>query len=68
MVCDTDHDEPMTLTVEADNDDEAMDMMMEEVKAHLGEMHEDMADKSDEELKEMILGKWKKEEGEAADA
>ncbi|MDP2671453.1 MAG: hypothetical protein Q8P13_03265 [bacterium] len=67
MTCNQGHeDEPFTASVEAENDDEAMGKMMEEVKPHLAEKHSDLAGKSDDELKEMIVGMWSKEEGGAA--
>lgn len=53
--------EPMTMTVEAENDDEAMEQMMGQAKAHLGEHHPDMANMSDDEVKNMIMQGWKKE-------
>ena len=48
--------------VEADNDDEALGKMMEEMKPHGEKFHPEMAGKSPEELKEMITSTWKKEE------
>lgn len=58
--CDMDH-EKETITVEADNDDAAMEMMMAKVKSHLGEKHSDMAEMSDDDMKAQIMGGWKKE-------
>lgn len=56
--------EPMVMEVEAGSDDEAMAMMMEKAKAHLGEHHADMP-MDDEKMKAMIMDPengWKKEE------
>ena len=58
MSCDIGH-EPMMMDVEAASDDEAMTMMMDKCKAHLGETHTDMQ-MSDDEMKQMIMGKWQK--------
>ena len=58
MNCEMGH-EPMMMEVEAGSDDEAMTMMMEKCKAHLGETHADM-NMSDDEMKQMIMDKWQK--------
>lgn len=58
MTCDMGH-EPMTMEVEAASDDEAMTMMMEKCKGHLGEGHPEMS-MSDDEMKQFIMGKWQK--------
>jgi hypothetical protein len=58
MSCDMGH-EPMTMDVEAASDDEAMSMMMEKCKMHLGEGHTDM-NMSDDEMKQYIMDKWQK--------
>ncbi|MEK7460682.1 MAG: hypothetical protein AAB647_00525 [Patescibacteria group bacterium] len=51
--------EPMDMEVEAGSDDEAMMMMVEKCKAHLGEGHADM-NMSDDEMKQFIMDKWQK--------
>mgnify|MGYP001587412289 CR=1 FL=1 len=58
MSCDMGH-EPMDMEVEAGSDDEAMMMMVEKCKAHLGEGHADM-NMSDDEMKQFIMDKWQK--------
>ena len=59
--CDMGHEKEV-MEVEADSDEMAMDMMLEKVKAHLAEEHSDMAEMTDDEMKEKIMGGWKKEE------
>ncbi|OGD61628.1 hypothetical protein A3A71_00115 [Candidatus Berkelbacteria bacterium RIFCSPLOWO2_01_FULL_50_28] len=48
--------------VEAVSDDEAVTKLMEAMKPHGDKHHPDMADKTPEEMKEMIMGMWKIEE------
>ncbi len=59
--CEQGH-EPKSFTVEAENDDEAVEKLMEETKGHVDEDHKDMEDMSPEEAKKMITSSWKKEE------
>lgn len=65
FTCDQGH-EPMTMEVEAMSDDEAMTMMMEKAKAHMGEHHPDMANMSEDDMKKMIMEGWQKSEEAAA--
>lgn len=58
--CDQGH-EPMTMTVTADNDDDAMTQMMAQVKQHMAENHQGMQ-QSDEEIMENIKSSWTKAE------
>jgi len=53
--------EPMTFTAEADNDEEALQKIMEQASPHIAEVHPEMASKSPEEMKEMITNSWMKE-------
>jgi hypothetical protein len=53
------HD-PMTFSVEADNDAEALTEMTKELMPHASEFHPNLADKTPEELNEMITSKWEK--------
>ncbi len=62
-VCDNGH-EGETLSVEAGNDEEAMGKMMEAVKAHLAEKHQEMT-MSEEEMKTDIMNSWTKSDGAA---
>ncbi len=64
--CDNNH-EAETLTVEAENDDEAMEKMMTAVKEHLASKHEGM-EMTDEEMKADIMSSWTKSEGGEAAA
>lgn len=65
FTCGEGHD-AMTMEAEAMNDDDAMAQMMGQCKSHLGEHHADMANKSDDELKEMIMQGWQKSEEQPA--
>ena len=60
MTCSQGHD-PVVLSVQANDDDEAMMLMMDKSKAHNSESHKDMT-MSDEEMKTFIQTNWKKEE------
>ena len=53
--------EPMTFTVEADNDDEALQKIIGQAGPHVAEVHPDMANASPEEMKNMITSSWTKE-------
>jgi len=59
--CSQGHD-PETMEVEAMNDDEAMEKLLPMAKEHLAAKHSEMASMSDEDVKNMIMGGWKKEE------
>lgn len=52
----------VNFTVEAENEDEAVEKLMEETKGHVGEKHPDMANASPEEAKNMIKSSLKKED------
>ncbi|MEX0616375.1 MAG: hypothetical protein WD231_01015 [Candidatus Woykebacteria bacterium] len=60
FTCNQGH-EPVTFTAEADSDDEALQKIMEQAGPHAAEVHPDMANKSPEEMKQMITGSWTKE-------
>ncbi|HSW37561.1 MAG TPA: hypothetical protein VLG37_04320 [Candidatus Saccharimonadales bacterium] len=51
--------EPQTMTVEAMDDDEAMEKMMAMQKAHLAEKHSDMP-MTDDQVREHIMSHWTK--------
>lgn len=59
--CDMEH-EPMHFEVEAESDEEALKKMMDELGPHAKEHHPEMADKSQEEMEDMIKSGWHKEE------
>lgn len=59
MICNQGH-VPETMTVEAQNDDEAMSKMMELAKSHNALNHPEKV-MTDEELMEYIKENWKKE-------
>lgn len=63
FTCEQGH-EPKTFTADAENDDEAMETIMAMAKDHLGEVHSDMT-MTDEEIKNMIMGAWTKDEAVA---
>ncbi|HSX57914.1 MAG TPA: hypothetical protein VLE47_01415 [Candidatus Saccharimonadales bacterium] len=52
--------EPKTFTTEADNDDQAMESILEQMGPHVAEVHPDLAGKSPEELKQMVMDGWTK--------
>ena len=56
MVCADGH-EPETLTVDAENEEKAMEMMMEKAKMHFAEKHPGM-NMSDEDLMNHIKTTW----------
>jgi hypothetical protein len=60
MTCDQDH-ESETITVEADNDESALEEMTGKMKAHLAENHSDK-NMSDDETREYIKANWTKED------
>ena len=57
--------EPMTFTAEAENDEEALQKIMDQTQPHVAEKHSEMANMSEEEAKNMITSMWKKEESSA---
>lgn len=60
FTCSQGHD-PITFTVEATNDEEALAKIMEQTAPHLAEKHQDMPAMSPEEAKNMIMANWQKE-------
>lgn len=58
MNCSQGH-EPEMISVEAENDDDAMMKMMDTCKAHFAAKHQDMT-MSDEEMGNFIKGNWTK--------
>jgi hypothetical protein len=56
------------MEVEAGSDDEAMAQLLPMAKEHLGAKHSEMANLSDDEIKNMIMSGWSKDEGAAAPA
>jgi hypothetical protein len=59
FTCDEGH-EPETMTVEADNDDQAMAAMMEKAEAHATEKHPEMANMTDDQRMQHIKDRWTK--------
>lgn len=51
----------MTFTVEAENDEEALQKIMEQAGPHVAQAHPEMASVSPEETKNMIMSNWVKE-------
>lgn len=58
MICAAGH-EPEELSVEADNDEEAMKMMMSKAREHNSQKHPGM-EMSNEEMKDFIRSHWTK--------
>ncbi len=61
FTCDQGH-EPQVFTVDAENDDEAVEKIAEATKTHVGESHPEMASVSPEEAMNMIRNKMVKAE------
>lgn len=59
FTCDQGHD-PVTFSVDAENDEEALGKLMQKSAAHLKSAHPDMANMSEEDAKKMITGSWVK--------
>lgn len=59
--CSQGHD-PVTFTVEAENDDEAFSKIMDATKGHLTDVHPDMAGMSPEDARQIITSSWTKSE------
>lgn len=59
FVCQQGHD-PLTMTVEADNDDMAMTEMMTKAKEHLAAVHSGGPQMTDDQVKAMIQSGWTK--------
>ena len=60
FTCEQGHD-PVTFTVEAENDDEALEKIMVQAGPHLQEAHPEMANMPPDQAKNIITGAWKKE-------
>lgn len=52
--------EPVTFTVEAENDDEALQKIMEQAQPHIAEAHPEMANMPEDQAKSMITSNWTK--------
>jgi len=61
FTCDQGH-EPESFTVEAEDDEEAVQKLMEQSQGHVAEKHPEMANASPEEARQMIMSNWTKEE------
>lgn len=59
FTCSQGHD-PVSFSVSAENDDEAVGKLMEEAKGHLAEAHPDMAGMSPDQAKQIITSSWTK--------
>ncbi|MBI2594585.1 hypothetical protein HYW39_02705 [Candidatus Curtissbacteria bacterium] len=53
--------EPMTFTVEAENDDEALQKIKEQTQGHVAEKHPELASMPEDQVNNMIMSNWKKE-------
>jgi len=60
FTCNQGHD-PQTFTVDAENEDEAVEKLMEQTQPHLAEAHSNMPSMSPDEAKNMIRGGLKAE-------
>ena len=60
FTCEQGH-EPVTLTVEAENDEEALQKLMAEAAPHLQSAHPEMANMPEEDAKNIILSNWVKQ-------
>ena len=61
FTCDQGH-EPESFTVEAEDDEEAVQKLMEQSQGHVAEKHTEMASASPEEARQMIMSNWTKED------
>lgn len=59
FTCEKDH-APVTFEVAAASDDAAMGMMLEKVKPHIAELHAQPGMPTDDQIKQVIMGGWKK--------
>lgn len=59
FTCDKEH-EPITFSVEAENDDKALSILMKKTWHHSKHAHPGMAEIPKEERMEMIKNNWKK--------
>lgn len=50
--------EPITFTVEAENDDEALQKIMEQSGSHVQEAHPELANMPEDQVKGLITGNW----------
>lgn len=60
FTCQQGHVEPATFTVEADNDEQALQKIMEQAAPHLAEKHPEMANIPPEEGRNIITANWVK--------
>ncbi len=60
FTCEQGHD-PVTFTAQADNDEEALQKIMEQAAPHLAQAHPDMANMPEDQAKNMITSAWTKE-------
>lgn len=52
--------EPITFTSEAENDEEALQKIMQQATPHLQQAHPDMANMPEEEAKKIVTSAWTK--------
>lgn len=52
--------EPVTFTVEAENDDEALQKIMGQSQPHIASAHPEMANMPEDEAKNIITSNWTK--------
>lgn len=52
--------EPVTFTVEAENDDEALQKIMEQSSSHVQEVHPELANMPEDQVKNLIMSSWTK--------
>lgn len=60
FTCSQGHD-PVTFTVEAENDDEALQKLLEQSGPHAAQVHPEMANMSPGDVKNLITSSWVKE-------
>lgn len=60
FTCDQGHD-PITFTAEAENDEEALQKIMEQAQPHISEKHSELANMPEDQVKNLIMSSWKKE-------
>jgi len=57
QTCDMGHG-PVEMEVMAENDEQALEMMLAKVKEHMNDAHSEMEGKSDDEMRDMIKSRW----------
>ena len=60
FTCEQGH-EPVTLTVEAENDEEALQKRIEQSAPHLQAAHPEMANVPEDQAKNIIMSNWVKQ-------